>query len=35
MTQPTKLKGRLWVLTDPEGKLYDDIDTDMIFHNRY
>ncbi len=35
MTKPTKLKGRLWVLTDPDGKLYDDIDTDMIFHNRY
>ena len=31
----TKIKGRVWVLTDPEGKLYDDIDTDMIFHNRY
>jgi len=31
----TRIKGRLWVLTDPEGKLYDDIDTDMIFHNRY
>ena len=31
----TKIKGRLWMLTDPEGKLYDDIDTDMIFHNRY
>ncbi len=35
MTKPTKLGGRLWVLTDPEGKLYDDVDTDMIFHNRY
>lgn len=35
MTKPTRLKGRLWVLTDPNGKLYDDIDTDMIFHNRY
>ena len=35
MTKPTKLKGRLWVLTDPDGNLYDDIDTDMIFHNRY
>jgi len=35
MTKPTKLKGRLWALTDPDGKLYDDIDTDMIFHNRY
>ena len=35
MTKPTETKGRLWVLTDPDGKLYDDIDTDMIFHNRY
>ncbi len=33
--KPTRITGRLWVLTDPEGKLYDDIDTDMIFHNRY
>ncbi|MFZ5918737.1 MAG: 3-isopropylmalate dehydratase [Chloroflexota bacterium] len=31
----TQIKGRLWVLTDPQGRLYDDIDTDMIFHNRY
>jgi 3-isopropylmalate/(R)-2-methylmalate dehydratase small subunit len=31
----THVKGRLWVLTDPDGELYDDIDTDMIFHNRY
>ena len=31
----TIIKGRLWVLTDPDGKLFDDIDTDMIFHNRY
>jgi 3-isopropylmalate/(R)-2-methylmalate dehydratase small subunit len=30
-----QIKGHLWVLTDPKGKLYDDIDTDMIFHNRY
>jgi 3-isopropylmalate/(R)-2-methylmalate dehydratase small subunit len=35
MTKPTKVRGRLWVLTDPDGVLYDDIDTDMIFHNRY
>jgi len=35
MTKATKIKGRLWALTDPEGKLYDDIDTDMIFHNQY
>lgn len=31
----TRVTGRLWVLTDPAGRLYDDIDTDMIFHNRY
>jgi 3-isopropylmalate/(R)-2-methylmalate dehydratase small subunit len=23
------------VLIDPAGELYDDVDTDMIFHNRY
>jgi 3-isopropylmalate/(R)-2-methylmalate dehydratase small subunit len=31
----TKIKGRVWVLSTPEGELYNDIDTDMIFHNRY
>ncbi|MCD6345605.1 MAG: 3-isopropylmalate dehydratase [Anaerolineae bacterium] len=31
----TNITGRLWVLTGPKGRLYDDIDTDMIFHNRY
>jgi 3-isopropylmalate/(R)-2-methylmalate dehydratase small subunit len=30
-----RITTRLWVLVDPDGKLYDDIDTDMIFHNRY
>ena len=35
MKKETRVKGRLWVLTDPEGELYDDVDTDMIFHNRY
>ena len=29
------VKGNLWVLRTPDGQLYDDIDTDMIFHNRY
>src|SRR5512136_33979 len=33
--KPTRITGRLWVLTTPAGELYDDIDTDMIFHNRY
>jgi 3-isopropylmalate/(R)-2-methylmalate dehydratase small subunit len=31
----TTAEGRLWVLRAPDGELYDDIDTDMIFHNRY
>jgi 3-isopropylmalate/(R)-2-methylmalate dehydratase small subunit len=31
----TKISGRIWALTTPDGDLYDDIDTDMIFHNRY
>jgi len=31
----TTVKGHLWVLTTPSGELYDDVDTDMIFHNRY
>ena len=30
-----KISGKIWVLTTPEGRLVDDIDTDMIFHNRY
>ena len=31
----TKIAGRVWVLTTPGGDLYDDVDTDQIFHNRY
>ena len=31
----TRIKGRIWVLTDPDGKMYDDVDTDMLFHNRH
>ncbi len=31
----TKMAGRVWVLTTPAGQLYNDVDTDMIFHNRY
>ena len=31
----TRIKGRIGVLTDPDGKMYDDVDTDMIFHNRH
>ena len=29
------ITGRAWVLTGPAGALIDDVDTDMIFHNRY
>ena len=29
------IKGRARIITVPEGGLMDDIDTDMIFHNKY
>lgn len=30
------IKGRVWVITDPEtGKLINNIDTDMIYHNKH
>lgn len=29
------LKGRVWIISDKEGKKINDIDTDMIFQNRY
>jgi 3-isopropylmalate/(R)-2-methylmalate dehydratase small subunit len=31
----TVLRGRLWVLTDAQGRLHNDIDTDQIYHNRH
>lgn len=31
----TKLKGRVWVLLDKEGKLIEDVDTDQIYHNQF
>jgi 3-isopropylmalate/(R)-2-methylmalate dehydratase small subunit len=30
-----KIKGKIWVLIDKNGKLIDDIDTDQIYHNAY
>lgn len=33
MGKPTKIRGRVWVLRDEEGKGIDDIDTDQIYHN--
>ena len=32
---PKVIKGRARIITTPEGGLMDDIDTDMIFHNKY
>ena len=31
----TVYEGKAWLIVDENGKLIDDIDTDMIFHNRY
>ncbi len=33
--KPRMIRGRIWMITDSEGKRIDNIDTDMIFHNRY
>ena len=30
-----QISGKVWVLTDDTGRLINNIDTDMIFHNRY
>ena len=30
-----KYEGRVWVIREENGKMIDDIDTDMIFHNRH
>jgi 3-isopropylmalate/(R)-2-methylmalate dehydratase small subunit len=35
MSRDITIEGHLWVLINPDGMLYDDVDTDMIFHNRY
>ncbi|NHJ46674.1 MAG: 3-isopropylmalate dehydratase [Asgard group archaeon] len=35
MTKPIILKGRAVVIRDKQGVPIDDIDTDMIFHNKY
>jgi 3-isopropylmalate/(R)-2-methylmalate dehydratase small subunit len=35
MTKPTVIKGRAVVIRDEKGNPIDDIDTDMIFHNKY
>ncbi len=33
--KPLTIKGRVWVIRDPDGKPINDIDTDMIFHNAH
>ncbi len=33
--KPTILEGRVWFIADADGKLIDDIDTDMIYHNNW
>ncbi len=35
MQKDIKIKGKIWLLLDKNSKLINDIDTDMIFHNRY
>jgi len=32
---PTVITGRARLITSPQGRLMDNIDTDMIFHNKY
>jgi len=32
---PSKITGRARIITGGDGRLMDDIDTDMIFHNKY
>ncbi len=33
--KPRTLRGRIWMVRDENGKRIDNIDTDMIFHNRF
>ena len=33
--KPRIIKGRIWKIEDENGKRIDNIDTDMIFHNRF
>jgi 3-isopropylmalate/(R)-2-methylmalate dehydratase small subunit len=35
MTKPTKIEGRIWVIRDDKGARIDNIDTDMIYHNKH
>ncbi|MBF0547807.1 MAG: 3-isopropylmalate dehydratase [Candidatus Riflebacteria bacterium] len=33
--KPVVLSGKAWVISASDGKLFDNIDTDMIFHNAH
>ncbi len=33
--RPASLRGRVWAITDPGGGLYDNVDTDQIYHNEW
>jgi 3-isopropylmalate dehydratase small subunit len=33
--KPIIIEGRVWAITDPDGKLYDNVDTDQIYHNQW
>ena len=35
MNKSMLLRGKVWVIADGSGKLIDDVDTDMIFHNAH
>ncbi|MFC1555012.1 3-isopropylmalate dehydratase [candidate division KSB1 bacterium] len=35
MAKVKSVRGRVWVLSSPDGELFENIDTDMIFHNSY
>ncbi len=35
MKKPTTLTGKVIMIKDPQGQGIDDIDTDMIFHNKH
>ncbi|MBN1295433.1 3-isopropylmalate dehydratase [bacterium] len=31
----TRFEGNLWIMTTADGALFDDVDTDMIYHNAH
>ncbi|MBL7108322.1 MAG: 3-isopropylmalate dehydratase, partial [Candidatus Cloacimonetes bacterium] len=35
MKKKMKIQGKIWLIIDKDKNLINDIDTDMIFHNKY